>query len=393
MALNNEGKRTIYRPLLGVAIYIVVAATVSVIAGNAVQKILFDIRGLMTMLASAYVAYHLLGSTIQAALVRSIRWILWISGILVLASSVFGITLAGRSEEAGLYLTSGGFTASDATRLIVSTTDLALVVLASLTAVVVVGRYSFKLALPMFVPAFVIVFLGFSRNSLLGVAAASIFAVVAALSWQSLRKLALFLSAAVVLVAGTIALLSVSPAASWLQAQLTGFQTRVLDGLTRAAFRTDTSILYRTSEAEHLIAAFRRSPLFGNGFGYAYQPPQGPMGTFWGDQAPYYAHNFYLWLLAKAGLLGAIIFCFVAVVPLVRGIRTATPVRLIVTSGSMAALAVSLVAPMPLGTNSSVAIGGILGLAFGALMDQRSRDSFPSGPAGRRAGRVRRRGI
>jgi O-antigen ligase len=211
-------------------------------------------------------------------------------------------------------------------------------------------------------------------------------------SWRSLLKIVAFVGIAAVSVSGVVGVIMASPAAGWLQLQLAGFQTRVLGGLTSVAFQTDTSILYRASEARYLLDAFARSPLVGNGLGYAYQPPQGPAGTFWGDQAPYYAHDFYLWLLAKVGLVGATLFLCLVIVPLFRRIRTSSSLRLVFTSGSVALLSVSVVAPMPLGTNSSIAIGVVLGLAFASLTDQiHARRALPSGRAVRPRDREYRR--
>ena len=78
----------------------------------------------------------------------------------------------------------------------------------------------------------------------------------------------------------------------------------------------------REAENVNLWIAIREAPLFGHGFGYAYQPPFGPAGRFAATFGPYYAHNFYLWLLAKAGIIGLVGFAMFALVPIIRAVRT-----------------------------------------------------------------------
>jgi len=150
------------------------------------------------------------------------------------------------------------------------------------------------------------------------------------------------------------------PGGAWINLQVTSYGDRVLSGLSAEAQAADSSIQYRDIEDVYLLEAVRTSPVVGHGFGYAYKPPSG-QSDFLLNYAPYYAHNFYLWLLAKTGVLGGVLFAFVVIPPLLRVLRSASNAALAAAAGLASMLAVSFVAPIPLGGASSILFGALVG--------------------------------
>ena len=85
-------------------------------------------------------------------------------------------------------------------------------------------------------PAVVVSLLSFSRNTLIVITVAAVAAFVASLGWSAVRKTAVFTVVGAVLLAvtvpGSLFLLQHSSAGAWLGDQFTGFNNRVLGGVS-----------------------------------------------------------------------------------------------------------------------------------------------------------------
>ncbi|BBY59338.1 hypothetical protein MSAR_24740 [Mycolicibacterium sarraceniae] len=132
----------------------------------------------------------------------------------------------------------------------------------------------------------------------------------------------------------------------------------------------------RQAENAHLWIAIPEAPIVGHGFGYAYQPAFGRANSFTATYGPYYAHNFYLWLLAKSGIIGLGGFALFALIPIVRGLRT--PLVEAKASAAFAAIYLAVCVVSPAGESGTAAM--VLGIALGAAMTF-SRKPIPALPS------------
>ncbi|MBP1232513.1 O-antigen ligase [Arthrobacter sp. PvP102] len=352
---------------LSIVTILLLGSLLSLSSGTSAAHVVSDVRSLGYFTAALFVAGRFAASLHTQDVPRLTSWILWISAALMLFSSVTGIPVAGRQEEATLYLEGSGTGNGAATRIITGTTNLALPVLAGWLALWVVGKSPKGTAIRFMLPALLISFLGFSRNTLLGVGAAILFALLVTGSsrgWNMAFKRLLAVSASIIVIYVLLPVLQILPGSSFIGGQLISYGSRVIDGLSQQTLAVDTSVLYRERENFFLFQAIREQPLMGHGFGYAYKPGEGETGSFWADKGTIYAHNFYLWVVVKTGLLGLVAWFCMSAAPLLRAIRHREPTTLFLASGTIALLAVSVVAPMPIGSVGSVAIGGFLGAAW-----------------------------
>ena len=114
--------------------------------------------------------------------------------------------------------------------------------------------------------------------------------------------------------------------------------------------------------------------------GYAYQLPFGKAGTFTATLGTTYAHNFYLWWLAKAGAVGMASFAVFALTPVVRGIRSAS------AEAKISAAVSARPARGVCGGPAAVGAGELAGAGHGAGR----RDGIRPAAAARGAGRAKR---
>lgn len=290
--------------------------------------------------------------------------VLWFSAGMILLSSLTGVKLMGRAVS--LQAETG---AAQAIRLITFTETPALAVLAALVASQVVGRGRISVHLALGLPALLITLLAFSRGSLIVVGVTVAIAILASLGWPTLRR-----SAVMAVVAATLAavvvpvalfLLHNTGAGAWLGDQLNAYSDRVFGGVSPTALAIDNSTQDRVREDEHLLSAIADSPLLGHGLGFAYQLPFGKPETFTATLGTTYAHNFYLWWLVKAGAVGMASFALLALTPVVKGIRSASPAAKISAAVSAGLLAGCAVGPMPEEPVQALVLGLALGAALG----------------------------
>jgi hypothetical protein len=342
---------------------VVTAAWSLIIAGADFGKMGSDVRWPFYTALSMYVATKVVGTVHQALCLRAVLVTVWFSAVMVVVASATDMQLVGRSEAASLAVYGGDI----ATRFLTPATFLAVVIVAVCVACIISGNsFGFKVS-TWLVPSAVLMILSFSRNHLLGLAIAIVFAL---LTFRSARSVVAAIRTGIVVVAVAFALqmgagniFAAMPAARYVTTQAHGYVERVINGLTPESRAVDPSVMYRQKENALLTAAISRSPVTGHGFGYAYRPPSGPAGSFFRESAPYYAHNFYLWFLLKAGWLGMLLFAWMAVVPLVWVLfNPVSTLQVAVASAAAGLLAISVFAPIPNDSPGAALLGSVLGV-------------------------------
>jgi len=356
---------------------VVCFAVVGFAAGHDAADVVREATGMLELSGGFMLGLLIVYCGCIRGTIRAIAVTLWFSAGMVVASSFHAIRLAGRTES--LRGAGGGCTGmaqcagAEAVRLMTNTVTPAIAVLTALVAALIVGRVRPATYLALGPPAVIIALLSFARISLIAMAVAAVVAFVANLGWSSLRRTAVVTAAGAVLLAvtvpGALFLLQHSSAGAWLGDQFTAFNNRVLGGVSTHTLAVDHSTLDRLAEDAHLNRAIAKAPVFGHGLGYAYQLPFGKARTFTATLGTTYAHNFYLWWLAKAGAVGMAAFALFALTPLFRALRCASAPAKISAAVGVGLLAVCTVSPMPQEAGDALT----LGLALGSAMAFASR--------------------
>jgi O-Antigen ligase len=366
--------------LPGMFLFIVVYfAVVGFVTGNNVKSVLYEGTYLFEVIGGFILGLLVVYSDYVKGTMHALAVMLWFSAGMVVAGSLHVVTLEGRTEHvrggeggcAGMAECAG----AAAFRVITTAEAPAIAVLTVLVAASIVGRVRPAIYFALGPPALVISVLAFARITLIEIAVAAVVTFVASLGWSSLRRTAVFTVVGAVLLAvmvpGSLFLLQHSPAGDWLGDQFTGFNNRVLGGIssdTLAVGSKDESALARLAEDANLHRAIAEAPVFGHGLGFAYQLPFGRAGSFTAGLGTTYSHNFYLWWLAKAGAVGMLAFALFAITPVIRALRCATPPAKISAAVCVGLLAVCIVEPMPEEHGALT-----LGLALGSAMAFASR--------------------
>lgn len=353
------------------AVVLAVATIAGLVAGNPVPAVAADVRGPAIMMVGFFVAARLAGTPIVGRVLVALKWSLWVSLAFIVVSSATGLALSGRAEEATLHAASGGGT----TRFITPATHISLAVVCGVVALLITRRATFRQVAPYMLPALGVVFFSFSRNSLLGIGVAVIVTLIADCTARSVMGTLGRAAAAVGVVALLVwisRVLTDVPVFGWVDQQVSAFTARVIDGFSPSALAIDTSAQYRVHENAYLLNSAAESPMLGHGMGHAFRPPSGNVGSFTATAGIYYAHNFYYWLLVKAGAVGLAVFAWMALPAIVRRRATAmTATWLACAAAAAGLLASSIVAPMPLGFESASALA--LGAALGVAAVERRR--------------------
>lgn len=260
-------------------------------------------------------------------------------------------------------------------RFRIATDPLALLVLSGLLASLVAGIRS-GLARPivfgLVVSAGFIIFVSYSRNTLLGLVAAGLFAV---LTPGTGGRTAQFLRAGrgvtTVSVIGCALLLAALtfPAT---RGSVQTFGDRVFDGLTSQALQTDPSIDWRARETETGVAAVTSHPFIGRGFGVFYRDRL--VHEFSADPGfRLYMHNYYLWLLAKGGvvLFGAMLLLFAWALAGFRAMSRRSDGHAAVGAGLASIAACAFVAPWPAQVDGAAVVGMVIGAGIAASSEAR----------------------
>lgn len=323
--------------------------------------VISEALNLVAVPAAVFLAACATGTQHQAPCLKVVRVVLWISAAQVLAASAGVLHIAGRTEVAHV-----GNEVSSATRLLTPTQFLALVVALGSALMVTFGHVSLRRVAGWLAPALVVLLLAFSRNTVLAVGVVAVY-VLAALRERAARvvlraSVAVVLMTPIVLV--SLALGTQTSAGPYLRAQVAAFDTRVLGGLVTSVRADDPSLIARRRENAALRSAITPA-LFGHGFGYPYQNASGT--DFSANQGRYYAHEFYLWLLIKTGVVGLVLWCCALAAPVLRALRGRTTLEVVMGAISAALLIVCTVAPLPEDSNNAPLFGATFGVLVALL--------------------------
>ena len=365
--------------LLAFAGSIAVALLVGFAHQNSLSKILYDVRPLLETAAAVVIASRVYGTPIAERCFRVLGWVLWISAVVTLAGATTGLAVGGRTEDASLTSVTGDSAA--ATRLLTEATFPALAVLCGVLALAIANRIRVRDSWMLSTPALLIVVLSFSRNSILAVAVAILFAMIANRRTGTFIRGSFIVVSALAVFGLLVALgpvLAQLPGGEFINTQVQSYSDRVVGGLSSTVQATDPSVQFRTRENSYLLQGFLSSPVFGHGFGFAYKPSAGT-ASFLLDYAPYFAHNFYGWLAVKGGVLSMLLLIASLGSPLLRSLRDTSKSTFALGAAFTAMLAVSVVAPVALSTNSALLFGGLLG-ALTAATDRSGRVELADEP-------------
>jgi O-antigen ligase len=332
---------------------------IGVVLGNPVERAFTDLRLFIYLAIAFFVSSRIPRSELKK-LLRTVPAILFVSAGATLLASMFGFGLAGMQTD----ITGGSDAAS---RLISPATYPSIVVLSGVLALVIAGRLTLSASWAYWLPALAIVFLSFTRNSVISLGAAAIFALFALRSVRSVVRVAAYTAATVAIASLVYVFVSGYrnvAGVGWVAAQADAFSARVLDGISGQAIATDGSAQFRfEQENAYLIPEIGNSPLIGHGFGFAYKPIF--TGRFLNEKSEdlqYYAHNFYLWLLVKSGFLGMSLFVYSIMTPVVRLLRSRDSESIACGAAGAGMLAACVVVPMPLGSPTALLLGVVAGI-------------------------------
>ena len=285
------------------------------IVGNSILRTVLEGQLLVDLTCGIIVGYGVIRLGLVRRMGLATGVVLWVSLLLLTASSFSLISVTGVAEEASL-----GDAASNAVRLLTPTVFVALAAACLMIARLILGMADcVRWAVVLLMPSIGILLLAFSRNSVVGIGVAAAMALLChrrALS--GLLRICLIVGAASALLFSAVQVGGAFGAGEWTSLQIGAYEARVISGLAPESLAADPSAQYRVLENENAWAAIKKSPIVGAGLGAAYQEPRGPRGTFGGEIEPYYAHNFWLWVWLKLGLLGISAFLFAFVVPIQR---------------------------------------------------------------------------
>ncbi|HTX54348.1 MAG TPA: O-antigen ligase family protein [Candidatus Baltobacteraceae bacterium] len=348
-------------------------AIVGLAAGNPTDRVLREFQFLFELVGGFVLAMLVIDAGYAKEAMRAIGVTLWFSAGMLVAASFHLVVLAGRTETV-----EKGLGAAEATRLVTSSQNVAIAVLTALIAAQIVGRVTPATYLMLAPPALVITLLAFARHSLLLMGVAGVVALLASPGWHGLRRTAMasVTGAAIlaVTISGSLLLLKHSSAGAWLGDQFTTFNNRVLHNVSGTRFAVDPSILAREAENTKLGHKIGEAPIFGHGLGYPYQLPFGKPDSFTATLGTTYSHNFYLWWLAKAGAVGMTAFALFALVPIVRGLLSASTPAKAAAAVAVALLVNCTVDPLPEDGGDALALGLALGAALQfAVVSRRAR--------------------
>lgn len=358
---------------------ILVPLITGILNGNERRWIILEAKPLVMLAAGFALAELIVRLNLTHQAIRAASVVLWFSTMMILASSLFGLrtrAVAGTVSGADGAKIDGG----EIKRYFTESQAPAFAVVCFLVAISILAHIPFKMWLVVGAPAAIITFFTFTRFSIGGFVAAALVAGLTSLNKSTVLRIAKLLGIALISVVFLAILFQLSSndgAGGWLNQQFEAYATRVFGGFTLFIEGGDTSYGARQAENVNLWIAIRDAPILGHGFGYAYQLPRGRIDSWSATTGPYYAHNLYLWLLVKTGVVGLAAFLLLALVPLIRAFRSQNSAARASAITAAIMLAVSVVAP-----SAESELGGlVLGMALGAAMAFSTQ--YPAGLAGR----------
>lgn len=302
-------KRAPLYPALLFACTVVLGIVVGLLKGVPAQDVLWEARPAVYLL----IAYFI-GLSIDPA--RDRRLFLWLS-LLILWYSAIGIVLSAvtRHPVIGGRISSAatgaeGFHPGAVARFQISSTVMALLVLCICVAAALtltrITRARITTLLALGTPAVVVVVLSFSRQGLIALIVTLGLALVVTARKGRFLVGPLIVTLLVAAIALPLLLIGSDDVALFLQAQKDTFSDRVLEGLTESGRSRDQGLELRKLENYYAWRAFLSEPVTGLGLGSSYRPllPLHLENFFPQGVGPKFAHNSYLWYLAKTGTVG-----------------------------------------------------------------------------------------
>lgn len=378
-SLRLAAFRPLPRPAAIYGAVMVCAAVLGATHPASFDRLATEVRSVAYLITAFILGYGLRRRQDQRLALYVAVIILWYSAATVLASALLNITLVTGRVEPISY-------GAVETRFLIPSTTLSLLVLAvCLCLPIALPKLpNMRLVILAATPAFIVVFLSFSRNSLAAIAVA-LFTTV---SFARYRKRLLILIPALSLAGAVmVALLqSVGGSGDFIARQLDAYSDRVFEGLSQSAVASDPGITFRRLENRYAMSSFLQRPVLGSGLGTYYRPYL-PIEPFTDPTTgPAYVHNLFLWYLAKSGVIGLLSFLILVLTPLWRTCWVAhgsgvpsDGAQLAVASAVLGIIVVNFVAPLLYAPGDAALIGLLIGhlYAFSMSADE-PHNSNPS---------------
>ena len=367
-------KSMISRATISFGIIVGIGTGLGLLRGYPLKDIQEDVRPVVNMMIAVLVCAVIVAIKDYRRYLRTVTAILLLSAAYTVYGSVTGKSIGGRTETAQLVGVGGDVLAggSTALRFLTNATPLAMAVLLGGVTLILLGRVTAKQAAPMLIPALVISFLGFSRNTILALAGALLFTIVIAVVdgqvMPVVRRFVMVAAVATITVAGLSVFGHAIGGGDWVDVQLAGYTNRVLEGLSQSNEQADNSTQFRVHENEYIKSSGAQHPILGGGFGFRYKPPAGSPGSWEADKAQLYAHNSYGWIYVKTGVVGVgafLILIAASALPAL-GRRRSSPVFVAAASTIVGLSVAMIVIPFPVNHGNSALLGLVLGICLGA---------------------------
>jgi hypothetical protein len=350
--------------------------------GASLEALIQDGRGPAYIICGYLIASRLLDVGDRRAIVQTVGAVLWWSTGMIVASLLVGRELlAGRVGETSSFGGGDAKLGLEAVRFLIASKELALVAFVACLCALLAGterRLGWRTGLGVMAPAAFVLFMGFSRQSVLGVAAG--LAVIVVASPLRVRTLGRLVSVGVVaaVVAVVLAISGVGgrlsdPDQGIVGKQVQGFTERVVGGLFGENLVDDPGTRFRTMEGGAARAFAFDHPLVGGGLGSTYRGALELEAFVDIDYGQRYVHNIYLWYAVKGGLVGLLALLALVARPLVRGLWPAmfrpVPYRgdvLALGAAFVSLLVIGLVEPVMHLSTTAPLVGAMVG-AFAVL--------------------------
>lgn len=376
-------------------------ALVGMLRGAELSAVVQDLRGPLYLVCGYLIASRRVQWSDRVAVVRIVGAVLWWSAVAIVFTLVTGEeVLQGRVGTTAASLGGGAKESLDAVRFLIAPKELALVTAVGAVGVLVLRapvRHVRRLVVGLLVPALFVVFMAFSRQSVVGAAAALVYLlVVSPFRSQTLVRIAS--GAALVgvglLLLGAVGLMAPLTAdGTIVRTQLDAYGERVVTGLVgRDNATEDPGNQFRLSENRAALDFAGRHPFVGGGLGTPYREA-GTADPF--SDVEYgrrYVHDVYLWYAAHGGVLGVLAIVVLAGRPILRvlvpAFRARSGQELVLAAGAayVALLAVGVFEPV-IHLNSTAPLFGAL-LGFFAHAEAGARRPAAPAPGRGTAARV-----
>lgn len=377
------------------ATVILLLALVGLINGAGPSAIIQDARGPVYLVCGYIIATRRVRWSDRRTVLIGVGGVLWWSFLAIVVSLVLGQELLdGRVGQTQAF--SGDSKQSlEGIRFLIASKELALVTVLAVVAALLLGARIHerrRVVTLLLVPSSVVVFMGFSRQSIVATLVALSYVVfVAPRKTQTLLRVVV----GVTVVGAVLAGLTAAGVTQQLTAeetvvgqQVRAYQERVVEGLFGENVTNDPGNQFRSQENEAALQYAGDNPIFGGGLGVQYR---GDLELEAFDDVEYgrrYVHNVYLWYAAHGGLLGLIGVGAILLRPLttviLRAFRDNRPRRnTMLAAGApyVAILVIGVVEPV-MHTNATAPLVGAL-LGFFALAEVGAigeRHALPSSP-------------